>query len=82
MLKLAFLLLFCTGTAFYAGGRSVYSGLQLQLFGGTALKMAPDPSNIWSWHETITIPSSRSITVPVLVDFDKNGKMVRAAVQK
>ena len=71
MLKLALLGILGMGTAFYAGGRAVYSGLQLQIFGGAGLKVTPDPSNIWSWHETI--PGGK--TVPVLVDFDKNGKM-------
>ena len=75
MIKLALLLTLATGTAFYAGGRTVYSGLQAQLFPGTSLKMAPDPSNIWSFHETVTLLANKKLSVPVLVDFDNNKKM-------
>jgi len=62
-------------TAFMAAGRVHYSGLQLQTPFGSAYKMTPDPSNIWSFHETYTITKGGKHSIPVLVDFDKNGKM-------
>jgi len=61
--------------AFLAGGRVHYSGLQIQTPMGSAVKVTPDPSNIWSFHETYTITSSGTHSIPVVVDFDKNGKM-------
>jgi hypothetical protein len=62
-------------TAFMAAERVHYSGLQIQQPLGTAFKMTPDPSNIWSFHETYKITKSGKHSVPVLVDFDNNGKM-------
>ena len=64
-------------TTFMAAGRVHYSGLQIQHPIGSAFKMTPDHSNIWSFHETVTIPanSSKKYTVSVKVDFDNNGKM-------
>ncbi len=74
MLKLILLSSFISA-AFFAGGRAHYSGLQLQQPFGSAFKMAPDPSNIWSHHETITRSASGINTVKILVDFDNDGKM-------
>jgi hypothetical protein len=75
MLKLA-LMLGAMGAAFFAGSRTIYSALQLQVPFGTAIKMTPDPANIWSWHDTLTLPkNTASKTFPVMVDFDNNGKM-------
>ena len=53
----------------------VYSGIQAQQPVGTAFKMTPDPSNIWSWHHTVTVKALSTVTVPVVIDFDTNGKM-------
>jgi hypothetical protein len=61
--------------AFFAGGRVHYSGLQLQQPFGSAFKMTPDPSNIWSHHETIARSAGGINTVTILVDFDNDGKM-------
>jgi hypothetical protein len=75
MLKLA-LMLGAMGAAFFAGGRTIYSALQLQVPFGTAIKMTPDPANIWSWHDTLTLPKNTlTKAFPVMVDFDNNGKM-------
>ncbi len=41
----------------------------------SAFKMTPDPSNIWSFHETYTPTRSGTHSVPVVVDFDGDGKM-------
>lgn len=57
-----------------AAPRLVYSDLQLQSPPGSAFKMTPDPSNIWSFHEDIT-PTGTKQSFPVIVDFDNNGKM-------
>jgi len=57
-----------------AAPRLVYSSLQLQSPPGSAFKMTPDPSNIWSFHEDIT-PTGTKQSFPVIVDFDNNGKM-------
>jgi hypothetical protein len=59
----------------FSAGRVHYSGLQIQQPLGTAFKMTPDPSNIWSFHETYKITQTGSHSVKVLVDFDNNGKM-------
>ena len=77
MLKLALVFFFGAGTVFVANaGRVHHSGLQPQLFNGTAMKVAPDPSNAWSFHETVTIPKgTRPYSVPVVVDFDHNKRM-------
>ncbi len=77
MLKLALVFFFGAGTVFVANaGRVHHSGLQPQLFNGTAMKVAPDPSNAWSFHETVTIPKgTRPYSVPVVVDFDNNKRM-------
>jgi hypothetical protein len=61
--------------AFLAGGRVHYSALQIQTPMGSAVKVTPDPSNIWSFHETYTITASGKHSIPVVVDFDKNGRM-------
>lgn len=74
MLKLALIFVAGSVTTFFAAPRLVYSGLQQQLFLGAGLKVAPDPSNVWSFHETVTLGSGLT-HVPVVVDFDKNGKM-------
>jgi hypothetical protein len=58
-------------TAFMAAGRVHYSGLQLQTPFGSAFKMTPDPSNIWSYHEDVTPAKS----VQIVIDFDNDGKM-------
>ncbi|MEZ5989763.1 MAG: hypothetical protein R3F30_11690 [Planctomycetota bacterium] len=75
MLKLALIAFSASlglGTvAFFAGPVMTYSGLQPQLPFGTAIKVTPDGSNVWSWTETIT----QDGTYEVLVDFDKNGRM-------
>ena len=77
MLKLALVFVFGAGTVFVANaGRVHHSGLQPQLFNGTAMKVAPDPSNAWSFHETVTIPKgTRPYSLPVVVDFDNNKRM-------
>lgn len=75
MLKLAAVFFLGSMTTFVAAPRLVYSGLQFQVPLGTAIKMAPDPSNIWSFHETVTVPAGRTVQVPVVIDFDNNGKM-------
>ncbi|MCB9920409.1 MAG: hypothetical protein H6832_18550 [Planctomycetes bacterium] len=54
-------------------GRLTYSAVQTQVFPGSALKVTPDPSNIWSFHDTVS-PQNGKAVVPVIVDFDKNGK--------
>ncbi len=61
------------GAAFFAGGTTVYSGLQIQNPLGSAFKMTPDPSNIWSHHESVS--PSNGLTIPIVIDFDNNGKM-------
>lgn len=75
MLKLALVFSMGVVTTFYAAGRVTYSGVQQQLFLGAGLKVTPDPSNIWSFHETYTWSRLGTYSIPVLVDFDKNGKM-------
>lgn len=55
--------------------RTVYSGIGIALPVGAALKSTPDPANIWSWHETITIDPNATVNADVLVDFDQNGRM-------
>jgi hypothetical protein len=74
MLKLIILGSFVS-LAYLAGGRSTYSAVQCQYPTGYAFKFAPDPSNIWSFHESISVNASQSVDVPVLVDFDSNGRM-------
>ena len=59
------------GALFFAGPRLTYSGLQVQVPFGTALKVTPDGSNIWTWHHEQT----GSGTTEVVVDFDNNGRM-------
>ena len=72
MLKLALVFVFGAGTVFVANaGRVHHSGLQPQLFNGTAMKVAPDPSNAWSFHEQVTVSKGTfKHSVPVVVDFD------------
>ena len=75
MFKTAFVLAGMSGLFFFANPYVVYSGIQAQQPVGTAFKMTPDPSNIWSWHHTVTVKPNTTVTVPVVIDFDKNGKM-------
>ncbi|MHC4078562.1 MAG: hypothetical protein ACYST0_09015 [Planctomycetota bacterium] len=75
MIKTAFLLAGVSGLFLFASPRLVYSAIQAQQPVGTAFKMTPDPSNIWSFHETVTLQKRSSTTVPVVVDFDADGKM-------
>jgi hypothetical protein len=75
-IMLKFLLAFLgVGAAFFAGGRVAYSGLQLQVPFGSAIKMTPDPSNIWSFHESVVLDKFGKSTIPVVVDFDSNQRM-------
>ena len=56
-------------------GRTVYSPLGVSIPEGAALKVTPDPANIWSFHEELTIAGNATTSVDVLVDFDGNGLM-------
>ncbi len=51
-------------------GTFVYSAFQYQLPFRSALKVTPDPANIWSWHGTV--PANQP--VPIIVDIDGNGR--------
>jgi len=74
MIKTIILVSCAFGMFTIAAPRLVYSDLQLQSPPGSAFKMTPDPSNIWSFHEDI-IPTGTKQSFPVIVDFDNNGKM-------
>jgi hypothetical protein len=73
MWKLTCLLTVAFSAAFVAGsqGRIVSSPFQPAIPFGTAIKMTPDPSSIWSWHHTIS--SSAPVSVEVPIDVDQNG---------
>ncbi|MHC4078561.1 MAG: hypothetical protein ACYST0_09010 [Planctomycetota bacterium] len=75
MIKTLLLLTGISGLFVFASPRLVYSAIQAQQPVGTAFKMTPDPSNIWSFHEAVTLQKRSSTTVPVVVDFDADGKM-------
>jgi len=74
MIKTIILASCVCGVFTLSGPRIVYSDLQLQSPPGSAFKMTPDPSNIWSFHQEIS-PSQKIQSFPVVVDFDNNGKM-------
>ncbi|MHC4078927.1 MAG: hypothetical protein ACYST0_10870 [Planctomycetota bacterium] len=74
MIKTLLLLTGISGLFVFASPRLVYSAIQAQQPVGTAFKMTPDPSNIWSFHQTVSIKKG-AVTLPVLVDFDADGKM-------
>ncbi len=53
-------------------GTFVYSPFQYQLPFRSAVKVTPDPANIWSWHGRIFAQSPVREAVPV--DLDGNGR--------
>lgn len=53
-------------------GTFVYSPFQYQLPFRSALKVTPDPANIWSWHGTVSGQGPIRQSVPV--DLDGNGR--------
>jgi len=74
MLKTAFLVAACSFAAFSAAtARTVYSPQQLAAPTGWSLKVTPDPSSIWSWHETILVTPGETVRTSVDIDIDKNG---------
>ena len=74
MWKLTCLVAAFTAAGFAAGsGRILYSPLQPAVPFGASIKMTPDPSSIWSWHEDVT--ASGNLTIPVFIDIDGNGEM-------
>lgn len=54
-------------------GTFVYGPLQYQLPFRSALKVTPDPANIWSWHGRVTTTSAPT-RFPIIVDIDGNGR--------
>ncbi|HMQ20961.1 MAG TPA: hypothetical protein PKE00_00625 [Planctomycetota bacterium] len=64
---------FAIGALALVAGRMTHSAAQTQLFPGSAIKVAPDPSNIWSFHQT-TQTTNGKVVIPVVVDFDANNK--------
>ena len=74
MWKLTCLLAAVSATAFAAGsGRLVISPFQPAIPFGTAIKMTPDPSSIWSWYDEFKVSTNTSI--PIQVDVDGNGQL-------
>lgn len=67
--------LISTTTVVVLAGRTTYSALQIQTPFGSAFKMTPDPANIWSFNETYAITKTGKHSIPVLVDFEGDGKM-------
>ncbi len=79
MLKTSLLALFAmTGSAALgAGAYAVYTPLQISLPFDAALKVTPDPANIWSWHKTVVLDGAfgDAFTESVLVDMNGDGVM-------
>jgi hypothetical protein len=74
MWKLTCLLTAAFSAAFVAGsqGRFVSSPFQPAIPFGTAIKMTPDPSSIWSWHHDVT--ATGNLSIPIEIDIDGNGQ--------
>ena len=80
MLKTILLCVTCSAVTFATvvySGRTVQSApFQMDIPYGSAVKMTPDPANIWSWHQDFhNVAAGVPGTANVLVDFDGNGVM-------
>ena len=55
---------------------AVYTPVQVSFPFNSALKVTPDPANIWSWHKVVSMATPVNVvTEQVLVDIDGNGVM-------